>query len=83
MNIWCLLKYLGYGWLILIAAIIANLISKSLGLITWYDFLLTMPRTGISGAILGLSGINIIFLFVLYPGIFGLIIYRLVKYETK
>ena len=64
------LKHFGYGWIILIVAIIVNIIAKKLGIATWYDFLLDRKSLNI---------LNYIFLFVIYPGIFGAIIYFLKK----
>ncbi len=64
------LPYFGYGWIILIVAIIVNIIAKKFGIATWYDFL-TSKET--------LSILNYIFLFVIYPAIFGAIIYFIKK----
>ena len=61
-----MLKYLIYGWIILIVAIFVNLIAKKIGLVTWYDFLVFKKSIGF------LDGI---FMFIVYPLIFGTIIY--------
>jgi len=66
------LKYLIYGWIILTVAIIVNIIAKKIGLVTWYDFLVFKKSIGL------LDGI---FMFIVYPLIFGGIIYflRMIK----
>ena len=64
------LKYFCYGWIILLVAILVNLLVKFFGGITWYDFLLNQEP---------LSIISFMFLFLIYPGIFGLIIYLVKK----
>ena len=61
-----ILKYLIYGWIILITAIAVNFIAKKVGLVTWYDFLVFKKSIGF------LDGI---FMFIVYPLIFGVIIY--------
>ena len=63
-----LLRYFIYGWIILIAAIPVNLIAKKVGLVTWYDFLVFKKSIGF------LDGI---FMLIVYPLIFGAIIYFL------
>ena len=60
------LRYFIYGWIILIAAIPVNLIAKKIGLVTWYDFLVFKKSIGF------LDGI---FMLIVYPLIFGAIIY--------
>ena len=62
------LKYLIYGWIILIVAIPINFIAKKIGLVTWYDFLVFKQSIGF------LDGI---FMFIVYPLIFGAVIYFL------
>ena len=62
------LKYLIYGWIILIVAIPVNLIAKKIGLVTWYDFLVFNKSIGFLDAI---------FMFLVYPLIFGAVIYFL------
>ena len=70
-----LVKYLGYGWLILLTAILANGAVKLLGGATWYDYIGNISRLGVKPATSSLQPWEILFLFVLYPGIFGLIVY--------
>ena len=64
------LKYFGYGWVILIVAIIVNFLVKLVGISTWYDLLINGQTPGI---------LSFIFLFIIYPGIFGAIIYLVKK----
>jgi len=70
-----ILKLFALGWVILIVAIIVNIIAKSVGINTWYDFLTGMTDTGIKDSFKNLKITDILFLFILYPGIFGLIFY--------
>ncbi len=70
-----ILKLFALGWVILIVAIIVNLIAKSIGINTWYDFLTGMTDIGIKDSFKNLKITDILFLFILYPGIFGVIIY--------
>ena len=63
-------KYFGYGWLILVVAIIVNFLAKSVGLSTWYDFLMLRES---------LDLVSIVFMFVIYPSIIGAVIYWLKK----
>ena len=74
-----LLKYLGYGWLILVAAILVNGVVKGLGGTTWYDYILDISRQGLRSATFSLHPLEILFLFVVYPGIFGIIVFLAVK----
>ena len=56
------LKYLIYGWIILIVAIPVNFIAKEIGLITWYGFLVFKDSIGF---------LDVVFMFILYPLILG------------
>ena len=49
------LKYLIYGWIILIVAIPINFIAKEIGLVTWYDFLVFNKSIGFLDGIFILS----------------------------
>lgn len=69
------LKYLGYGWLILLTAILANGAVNLLGGATWYDYIGNISRLGVKTATAALHPLEVLFLFFLYPGIFGLIVY--------
>ncbi len=80
MNI---LKYLGYGWLILVVAIIANGTVKLIGITTWYDYILNISSVGVKEATQALHILDTLFLFILYPGLFGLIVYIAVFVELR
>jgi len=69
------LKYLLYGWIILIAAVVVNLITESLGGATWYEYLSEVSRVGLRTATMVLHPLELLFLFILYPGVFGLVVY--------
>lgn len=68
-------RYLWYGWLILITAILVNLLAKGLGILTWYDYLEGIWKDGFLSYTRSLQFIEVLFLFIIYPGIFGFIIY--------
>lgn len=61
------LKILVLGWLILITAILLNLVAELVSWKTWYD-IFKSPS-------LKLSLDNIIFIYIVYPFIFGLVSY--------
>ncbi len=65
------LKYLGYGWLILLAAIVVNILSVQIGAVTWYSHIDAMSAAGFREAVFSLSPLNGLFLYILYPSIFG------------
>ncbi len=70
-----LLKFFGYGWLILVAAIIVNGTVKLIGITTWYDYISNISRLGLKEATISLHILDVLFLFLLYPGLFGFIVY--------
>lgn len=72
-----LLKYFLYGWLILFLAILFNLVAGALGITTWYEYLGRVGDSGLRTATHSLQLIDFLFLFLLYPGLFGLILYLL------
>ena len=41
------LKYLLYGWMILIAALAVNVVASTLGLTTWYDYVTSISLLGL------------------------------------
>ncbi len=73
------LKYLLYGWIILIAAIIINFLAGVFKIKTWYGFLSLLTETDLKTAMSNLSVIEALFLFIIYPGLFGFIIYLIAK----
>lgn len=68
------LKYLGYGWVILLAAIVVNVLSSQLGASTWYSYIRSIFSVGFHEATLSLPVLNIVFLYVIYPSIFGAVV---------
>lgn len=74
MAMWYLLKVLLYGWLILMVAILMNIVARCLGIQTWYDYMGSMGELGLWRATLSLRLQDSLFLFFIYPGIFGLIL---------
>lgn len=64
------LRYFVYGWIILGSAIIVNYLVKKMNITTWYDFLVLGKQIGF---------VDGLFLFIIYPSIFGLIIYLLIR----
>ncbi|MFH1682807.1 MAG: hypothetical protein ABIA37_03340 [Candidatus Woesearchaeota archaeon] len=73
MNI--ILQIFIVGVAILIGAIIINLLVSVLGLATWYTFLIEFKEKGFSQGIFSL-----IFLFLIYPFLLGLIGYYVVGF---
>ncbi|MBW3020732.1 hypothetical protein KY334_05525 [Candidatus Woesearchaeota archaeon] len=62
------------GLAILIGAVIINVIANYLNITTWYSFLLNMKDAGFLNSIKS-EGFNLIWLFVIYPLLLGLIGY--------
>ncbi len=83
MNFVEVLKYLGYGWLILVIAVVANAVARSLGWKTWYDYFYAISELGLKAATSSLTFMEILFLFIIYPGIFGLTIYLVLLFSLK
>jgi hypothetical protein len=63
-------KFLIVGFGVLFVAIILNVLAKIIGLITWYDFINNFK----------IDFFSILFLFIIYPFVLGLISYYLVKW---
>jgi hypothetical protein len=70
--------YLG-GILVLIGAILINLMAGLFGWTTWYGFLKLVGETGFAEALRTLSGIQLVFLFGLYPLGLGLIAFAALR----
>ena len=60
-----MIRYFIYGWTILLCAVLVNVVAKKLQLLTWYSWLQGETLT-IPGAV---------FIFVLYPAMFGALVY--------
>lgn len=70
-----LIKYLIYGYLIILVAILFNIGAKVVGLKTWYDYLGEISKLGLAPATLSLHPLDLLFLFLIYPSLFGLLVY--------
>ncbi len=74
------LKYLLYGWMILIAALAVNVVASTLGVTTWYDYVTSISVLGLKTATCSLQVHEHLFLFVIYPGILGLVVYLVMRF---
>ena len=63
------------GFAILIGAIIVNILAGVLGLNTWYSFAIEIGKSGFFSALKGQGVVSLLFLFVVYPFLLGLIGY--------
>lgn len=63
-----------YGWSILLWAIILNITASYLGITTWYEYSQKISGTGFMKATASLTILEVMFLFLLYPGLLGLAI---------
>ncbi len=75
-----IIKYLLYGWMILIVALAVNVVASTLGVSTWYDYVTSISVLGLKTATLSLRVHEHVFLFVIYPGIFGLVVYSIMRF---
>lgn len=69
------------GWVVLIAAILANLLAAMLGLKSWYDFIALFNEHGKRGFSM-LNFFDYVWLFLLYPSLLGgaaVLIFRFLK----
>ncbi len=73
------LKYLLYGWMILVAALAVNVVASTLGVTTWYDYVTSISVLGLKTATFSLRVHEHIFLFVIYPGILGFVVYLIMR----
>jgi hypothetical protein len=64
-----------YGYVVLVAAILANLLANFFGLISWYDFLQKNYES--------LSLASIIWLFIFYPLVLGLAVYLILMLKNS
>lgn len=69
------LKCLGYGWFILALAILTNWLVTLAGGTTWYYYVRTISELGFWEATISLHLGEALFLFLIYPGLFGLVVY--------
>lgn len=68
---------LGFG--ILIGAIIINALAGLIGITTWHTFIISIRELGLLKAMMNERIISILFLFVIYPALLGIISYALAK----
>jgi len=73
------LKIFAVGWGILTGAIFLNLAANKLGIIGWYEFLNNVGKVGFTKAFESAGPASIIFLFILYPFLLGLISYLIFR----
>ena len=67
------IRHFIYGWTILLCAVVVNVVAKKVNMLTWYSWLQGEPLT-IPGAV---------FIFVLYPGMFGALVYVFKRVEAS
>jgi len=66
---------LGTGLGILFLAIILNIVASFFDISTWYDFLTQLKNEGLGNAMRKTSLVSLIFLFIIYPFLLGLVAY--------
>jgi len=71
-------KLIILGWVVLVAAILANGLAALLGLKSWYDFISLLNEDGRRAFSL-LSFMDYVWLFILYPLILGLTAYSVIR----
>lgn len=74
-----ILRLLGYGWAVLVVALLVNLAAASLGGITWYGYVSDISGRGILAATSSLRALDLIFLFLAYPGMLGATVYAVAR----
>ncbi|MCF7910698.1 hypothetical protein K9L16_03435 [Candidatus Pacearchaeota archaeon] len=74
-----LLKILVTGIAILIGAIFMNFLAKKFSIATWYEFLEDVKFDGFSRAIKFQRNISLVFMFIIYPLLLGLIAWLILE----
>lgn len=69
------LKIFVAGWIILLGALVINAIALKLNMTTWYEFTVLITKSGIAGAFQKTNVQSLLFLFVLYPLLLGILCY--------
>ena len=69
------LVWLAAGYAVLVMAILLNMLANALNLATWYKWFQTIAQDGLRVALLSLHWLDIIFLFIVYPLLLGLVAY--------
>ena len=67
-------RCLAYGWIILIFAILLNIIASFFKITTWYVYFEMIARRGFMDATFSLAWYELLFLYILYPGLLGLVV---------
>lgn len=70
-----MLDKLFMGFLLLIGAVILNVFATSIGLSTWYGYLLDMSTLGFWLATKGVGMFNLVWLYLIYPFALGLLVH--------
>jgi hypothetical protein len=70
-----MIRYYLMGWSILLLAIGMNLLAMRVGMATWYTYLQSAGEFGFVRATAALSIGERVFLYVLYPGILGFLMF--------
>ncbi len=68
------------GAVILAGAIVVNAIAYYFSIPTWYDLFQLVPQKGLAEALGGLSPGSVLFLFLVYPFLLGLLAYFCFKF---
>lgn len=68
------------GFAILGGAIILNICAQALGITTWYGLIAHITQSSLFEAIKKESLISLLFLFLVYPLLLGIICYYAVRY---
>lgn len=74
-----LVKIFAVGLGVLIAAVLMNFAANKLGIIGWYEFLNNIGKSGFAKTFESTSPLSLIFLFILYPFLLGLISYLILR----
>lgn len=67
------------GWIILLGAIVINVWAAALKVDTWYDFAKSIQSHGLKKAFTKTDPASLIFLFVAYPLLLGVICYACLR----
>lgn len=68
------------GAVVLIGAIAINMVAKSFGVTTWFEFAIDISQNGFAPALTGQTTISLVFLLLIYPLILGLLVRISYKY---
>lgn len=71
------------GWIVLITAILLNIITMRLGITGWYQFFESVEKTGLIRAFNNLSPVPMLYMFIIYPFLLGVVGYFTFKALIK